>query len=146
MAAGAQFEGELAFYPSRQPLRALVKTRSDARPTDATLGPAADATIEAGLRRFAEALAANPWMQRWPLVLAGVRLIQEQQSWLLADVQDTGLPLRPSFARGLQLWRLLSMSGGGAMMVLAEWDGESALPLSAVDAGGFHDLAPRWAA
>ena len=144
--AGAEFDGELAFYPSGLPLRALVKSRASSGPLDAQLAGAADATIDAGLQRYAAALAANPWTARWPLVLTGVRLVQENENWFLTDSQDSALPLKDSFVAGLQLWRLLSVSGGGEITVLAEWDGFSALPLSAIDAIGFHNLAPRWAA
>jgi len=54
--------------------------------------------------------------------------------------------LRPSFTSGLGLWKLLSISGGNPIILLAEWDGEYAQPLSALLPGGYHDVAPRWAA
>lgn len=146
LAAGTEFEGELAFYPGRLPLRALVKSRAEGVQIGADLGAAADATIEAGLRKYAEALAANPWLIRWPLALGAVRLVQERESWFLVDSRGSGLPLKDSFAAGLQLWRLLSASGGGDVTVLAEWDGRGALPLSMLGSHGFLDLAPRWAA
>lgn len=146
IAAGTEFEGELAFYPGRLSLRALVKSRAAGLPLDTNLGAAADDTIEAGLGRYAQALAANPWVARWPLVLAGVRLVQERDRWFLVDSRDSGLPLKDTFAAGLHLWRLLSASGGNAVMVMAEWDGHSALPLGAIHADGYLDLAPRWAA
>lgn len=142
--AGAEFDGELVFYPSRLPLRAMVKSRAEGRQIDANLGAAADATIASGLQQYAEALAANPWVTRWPLVLADVRLVQEGESWFLVDSENSGLPLKDSFAAGLQLWRLLSASGGCEITVLAEWDGFVALPLSAISESGYHDLAPRW--
>lgn len=147
IAAGIEFDGDLAFYPGRLPLRALVAATSNARGLEPALGGAADATIETGLRRYAEALGANPWTLRWPLVLSGVRLAEDRDRWYLADSRGDALPLRASFAGGLQLWRLLSVSGGDAMTMLAEWDGEHALPLSAVSAedGAYYDLAPRWA-
>jgi hypothetical protein len=60
IAAGIEFDGELAFYPGRLPLRALVATTSSAQGIERPLGDASDGTIETGLRRYAEALAANP--------------------------------------------------------------------------------------
>lgn len=146
LTAGAEFDGELAFYPGRAALRALVKTRAASHPIDANLGPAADATIEAGLGGYAAALAANPWTMRWPLVLARVRLVQQGERWCLVDSSDAAVPLSPSFSAGLGVWRLLSVSGGAEMTVLAEWDGEHALPLGALGASGHLDLSTRWAA
>jgi hypothetical protein len=148
IAGGSAFDGELAFYPSRQPLRALLKSRSESSVLNEELGAVVDATIEHGLLRFAEALASNPWTFRWPLVLADVRPVQDSGRWFLVDAQNDGLPVRPSFARSLQWWRLVSAGGGSPATVVVEWDGISALPISAFgrSPGEYLDLAPRWAA
>jgi hypothetical protein len=146
VAPGVEFLGELAFYPGRAPLRALVKQMGAAGGLAGELGAAADASIEDGLRRYAGALAANPWVARWPLVMAGARMVREGERWLLVDSGGAGLPLSRGFLAGLQMWRLLSASGGRPLTVMAEWDGESATPLGALDAGVHFDLAPRWAA
>jgi SWIM zinc finger len=146
--AGSSFDGELVFYPGRQPLRALVKSRSESHVLSEDFGKGWDATIEAGLLRYAEALAANPWTFRWLLVLAEVRLVQDGARWFLVDEQNHGLPVRPAFARSLQLWRLVSAGGGSPMTVVVEWDGFSALPISAFSRSPteYLDLAPKWAA
>jgi hypothetical protein len=188
---GAVFDGELAFYASRQPLRAILKSRTaptdagevDAREMDAhpivgavdtideTRGPdaggfdtsgldggafaaaadidtTADATIEAALRRFAEALAGNPWLFRWPLVLSSVRPVQEGARWFLVDRENHGLPVRTSFSNSLDMWRLVSARAAAPMTVVVEWDGITALPISAFadSPHEYVDLAPRWAA
>lgn len=147
IAAGIEFDGELAFYPGRLPLRALVAATSGARGIERPLGDASDGTIEAGLRRYAEALAANPWTTRWPLVVSGARLARQGEAWHVVDGDGAGVPVKPAFANGLQLWRMLSASGGRAMTVLAEWDGEHALPISVMtdETCAYFDLAPRWA-
>ncbi|MFN0133597.1 MAG: SWIM zinc finger family protein [Phycisphaerales bacterium] len=145
-AAGTEFEGELAFYPGRAPLRAMVKSRGDAWALSAPLGAAADRSAIAGLAKYGEALGANPWVVRWPLVVAGARPAPEGDRWFLVDEGGHALPVKPSFADGLQMWRLISASGGAPLTVVAEWDGEWALPVAAIGADAFHDLAPRWAA
>jgi hypothetical protein len=148
IAAASAFDGELAFYPGRQPLRALLKSRSESHAFYVDLGKGCDTTIEAGLLRYAEALASNPWIFRWPLVLAEARPVQDGARWFLVDEQGHGLPLRPAFTRSLQLWRLVSARGGLPMTVVAEWDGISALPISAISPSPaeYLDLAPRWQA
>ena len=146
---GSSFEGELGFYPSRQPLRALLKSRSATFPVDADFARAEDLTIEAGLVKYAEALSANPWTFRWPMLLAAVRPVLDGVRWFLVDAKGQGLPIRPSFTRTLQLWRLVSGSGGSAMTVVVEWDGISALPVSAFGEQSpreYLDLTQRWAA
>jgi hypothetical protein len=145
---GIAFDGELAFYPSRQPLRAVLKSRAESIDARAIAGAAADASIEAGLRRFAEALAANPWIFRWPLVLSGVRPVREADRWFLVDRENHGLPVRNSFASSLDMWRLVSARAAAPMTVVAEWDGITALPIGAFAESPheYVDLAPRWAA
>jgi hypothetical protein len=146
--AGSSFNGELAFYPSRQPLRALLKTRAESFSIDHSLSAICDATIEDGLLSFAAALAANPWIFRWPLVIAGIRPVADGGRWFLVDARDQGLPVRPSFARSLHLWRLVAGGTGAPMTVTVEWDGISALPISAFStpAHDYLDLTMRWAA
>ena len=109
--AATEFEGEVAFYPGRLPLRALVKTSGESESISSDVEDAADGTVEDALRGYSAALALNPWLSRWPLVLRGVRLAQDRDQWVLVDSQDQGLPLRPSFNAGVQIWRLLSASG-----------------------------------
>jgi hypothetical protein len=143
--AGSAFEGELAYYPSRQPLRALLKSRSESSVLDQNVGKGWDANIAAALLGYAEALASNPWIFRWPLLLAQVRPLRDGANWFLVDEQNHGLPMRRAFARSLQLWRLVSTGGGSPVAVVVEWDGISALPISAFSGSpaGYLDLAPR---
>ena len=130
----------------------MLKSRAesiDARTIIDTIGhTVADATIEAGLVRYAQALAANPWLFRWPLVLSGVRPLREAKRWFLVDRDDRGLPVRHSFASSLDMWRLVSARAAAPMTVVVEWDGSTALPISAFaePPHEYVDLAPRWAA
>lgn len=148
LVSGVEFDGELAYYPSRAPLRALIKTRGGAEAISARLADAADATIDAGLKRYTEALAQIPWTFRWPLMLANARVANENGRWCIVDSAGQGLPIRPSVANSMQQWRLVSATGGGAATIIAEWDGEYLVPLSVLHcaAASYLDLAPRWAA
>ena len=144
-ASGTEFNAELAFYAGRLALRAQPKSRGDAAPLGPDLDTVADASINEALQGYAEALGANPWLARWPLLLRRTCLTRTADRWWLLDEQHHALPIQPLFAAGPGLWRLLAISGGRPLTILAEWDGIVALPLSAIDADGLHDLAPRWA-
>jgi hypothetical protein len=147
--SGSEFDAELAFYPSRLPLRAVIMSRGEASPISGPAVAGAGTKVGEALRGYAMGLAANPWLARWPMLLAEVRLVRDGEAWYLVDGENAGLPLHPSCASGLselQLWRMLSASGGRAMTVCAEWDGEAALPLGAVFSGDYLDVGPRWAA
>lgn len=143
---GTQFEGEIGFYPSAHPVRALLKRRGESsRINEAALAALAGGA-EANLEGYAAALAQNPWLVRWPMVLGDARLVRAGAAWVISDAEGRSVPLRAGFAGGMQLWRLLSASGGRGRTVVGEWDGMSLLPLGAFGSGAFLDLAPRWAA
>jgi hypothetical protein len=145
--AGTAFDGELVYYPSRAPLRALIRTGGDIRPLERDPGALGDQTIDDALLRYAEALAANPWVVRWPLILAHVRPAQEGARWFLVDRHDHAVPLRAGFTQSLQLWRLVSVSAGRPITVVVEWDGTAAVPVSAfARPDSAVDLTPGWAA
>ncbi len=145
---GMEFQGEVVFYPSGAPLRALVKSRGEGRPTASPPGPSGDDGIEANLARFAHALGANPWLPRWPMVLRAARVFRAGDRWLLKQGEEV-LPLSRGFERGMQLWRLISVTGGGEATVVVEWDGEEAEPVGLFMHGAvttFVSLVVRWAA
>jgi hypothetical protein len=145
LVAGVEFDGELVYYPSRAPLRALIKSRGAAERLGSSLGQVADADIETVLRRYAEGLSTVPWLFRWPVMLAGASVATLDGRWLVVDCDGRALPIRPAFARSLHLWRLVSASGGAPVTLVGEWDGECVQPISALNTT-YHDLAPRWAA
>ena len=91
--AGSSFDGELAFYPSRQPLRALLKSRSETLPIDpdfAQAGRRDDRSRTAALCRGARVqpvdlpLAARARRRRGRCC--------DGSRWFLVDAQDHGLP------------------------------------------------------
>ncbi|MDA8019296.1 MAG: SWIM zinc finger family protein [Thermoanaerobaculia bacterium] len=133
--AGTVQDLDLAFYPSRSPLRALVKERhGDARPVDGLVGTR---SIDTALDQAAERLAANPWIGRQPMGLCEVRLVPGEDRWRVVDGRGRCLGLHPKFKRS---WELLAMSGGGAVDVFGEWRDEGFLPLSTWSDEGFRSL------
>ncbi|QXJ20447.1 SWIM zinc finger family protein [Actinomadura graeca] len=123
LAVGTEVDAELAFYPGAQPLRALVAGRhGPARP-----GTPAGTGVRGFLGEHAEALARDPWLDRWPATLAAVRLARAEGGGLHA-VDDAGdaLPLRLD-----DPWRLLAVSGGGPVALSGEWTARGLRPLAA---------------
>ena len=66
--AGSAVDAELAFYPGATPLRALVAGETAASTT--RRARSAPAALQAALASAAAALAANPWLDEWPVALA----------------------------------------------------------------------------
>jgi hypothetical protein len=125
LAPGMCLEAGLVFFPSNYPLRALVKTRH-APPTlmDALPGYP---DVSAAMSAHADALARNPWIEQFPMPLQAVVPVQRGDRWFVRDEQGRLLPLARNFEHD---WPLMALSGGHALAVFGEWDGESLLPLS----------------
>ena len=145
---GMAFEGDVVFYPSGAPLRALVKSRGEGVQAADAFGGVGPIGIGANLERFAKALNSNPWLAKWPMVLNRARIARSGNRWLLGQGEEV-LPLSPPFERSIHLWRLLSATGGREATFVVEWDGESAEPVGLFvddEATRFVRVGARWGA
>ncbi|GAA2106913.1 SWIM zinc finger family protein [Actinomadura alba] len=123
LVVGDTVDAELAFYPGAQPLRAIVAARHAPPGRRAPRGT----TVEELLREHAAALSRDPWLDRWPAVLAGLRLGRAgDDGWHVIDPAGHALPLRTT-----DPWRLLAVSGGRPLTVAGEWSARGLVPLSA---------------
>ncbi|PZG19242.1 hypothetical protein C1I98_38050 [Spongiactinospora gelatinilytica] len=126
---GGVVDADLAFYPGSGPLRAQVAERHSMR----NGGEPPGVSISAALSEVAGALAADPWLDSWPVVLAGVVPLRGGARWLLGHPgQAEGWPL----AGGSPPWRLVAASGGHPLTVAAEWTPRGLVPLSTHDEEG----------
>jgi hypothetical protein len=124
-APGTEISAALAFHPGAAPLRALLAGEPE------IVGDAtgfSGGTIEDALEATAHALAANPWLDEWPVALAAATPDITAGDWRLNA--DGSLPLGgPSRA----VWRLLALSGGRPISVFGLWNGARLAPLAASD-------------
>jgi len=128
---GVAFDGELVFWPGSVPLRAAPKQLVPAGPEGPPRGyPSLDAAAGA----FSAALARNPWLEQFPMLLDAVVPVRRAGGWALLDEERCAVPLS---AAG---WRLLALSGGHPIALFGEWDGAAFLPLSAWAEGEFAPL------
>lgn len=135
LVGGTQFEGEMVFYPSALPLRGMIKARhGETRELDP---PEGFRSTQSALEAYGTALAANPWIGRFPMVFSGVRIVHKG-GMLLVDQENRTLPMAPWAGRG---WQMLALSGGQPVGVFGEWDGQRLVPLSLWSGGRFHGLA-----
>jgi hypothetical protein len=127
---GTELDADLCFYPDQ--LRVLIARRH--APAARITAIAAARPVAAAMREYAEALARDPWLERWPMLLAGVIPSRAGSSrastrWCLTDGGgDGGVPLDP--ATGTP-WRLVAAAGGRPVTVAGEWTAAGLLPLSA---------------
>ena len=122
---GSVVDAELAYYPGAFPLRALVAHRhGPPQPMTELPGHAA---IDGALAAHARALAANPWLERFPVVLSAVVPGRRGDGWVVRDRDGAALPLGPVDDRA---WRLAALSGGHSVGLVAEWWDARLWPLS----------------
>jgi hypothetical protein len=125
LAPGTALDADLVFFPSAYPQRALVKQRHGSpTPLGSTPGYA---DLGAATAACAAALAAFPWLERFPMPLQSVTPVQTGERWAVRDGAGRALPLALGFAHS---WRLLALSGGRPLALFGEWNGMSLLPLS----------------
>ena len=135
---GTRLAAELVYWPSAYPQRALVRWRTGSpTPLGETLPGAI--SLAAFLHGVAEAVARQPWLERFPCALRRVVPLSGDGAggpgWLVRDGLGAALPLAPG-----EHWRLLALSGGGPVDLAGEWDGEMLLPLGVVADGAYHLL------
>jgi hypothetical protein len=123
--AGHTVRSELAFYPGAAPLRALVAQEGEPVRSGRPIGD----SVAAALASFADALAADPWLDRWPLLLADVAPVVDGDRWALVDREGAALPL----AERVDPWPLLAVSAGAPVTVAGEWSAAGLRPLTCWD-------------
>jgi hypothetical protein len=125
LVVGTTLDAELAFYPGSVPIRALIAGQFG--PITPVTDLAGFATIGEAVDCWSTALAANPWLDRLLVVLNDVVPTTDGQ---LADRHRVALPMGDQ-----PPWKLLAISGGAPITIVAEWDGRQLAVLSATTDG-----------
>ena len=125
--AGMSFQGELVYYPGRNPLRAVIKARDKAE----LIEDFPSHELDAALALYGRTVSTSPWIDRWPMLVGGVcfqaRFGGNAVAWSLRDGTGRCLPISASFVAG---WTALSVTGARPCSVFGEWDGRKLLPLA----------------
>ncbi|HEY0474316.1 MAG TPA: SWIM zinc finger family protein [Kribbella sp.] len=119
---GELVPGVLSFYPGALPMRALLTQTVPRLPG----GRPGGLNAKQALASYVESLAADPWNERWPLVLADVRPARNGEGWALVDAAGDGLELLP----GVDPVKLLAVSAGDPVTVAGEWNRAGFKPMT----------------
>jgi len=134
---GVEFEGQLAYYPGAARQRALIVDQEV--PTEIREPLRGGMTIDQVLDDTASALARQPWLERFGVVLSQVApVLRDDGALCLVDRSGQSVP-----ASGVDPYLLLALSGGAAIDLGGEWDGEIFTPSLTVHGGHAHLLRPR---
>ena len=122
---GQAFRATATFYPSATPLRVAVQPPI-VPDGEATAIPGAT-TLAAVAEEHGARLARNPFVGAWPVLIADVVPVLQRDRLLVRDAAGSALPIvSPEVAP-----RLLAISGGHTILLVAEWDGAWLRPLAA---------------
>jgi SWIM zinc finger len=121
---GTALDADLCFYPDH--VRVLIARRH--APAAALTEVRGARPVSAAMREYAQALSADPWLERWPMVLASVVPAEAGRRWCLAADDGTGVPLDPAVGTP---WRLIATAAGRPVTVCGEWTAAGLRPLSA---------------
>jgi len=130
---GTEFDGDLCFYPSAYPLRAQIRRQDEARPLTTGVAPA---DLDDLLGTYADALAAQPFLERHPVLLGGL-VPDDADLGIVRDAHGRRIALHPAFRHPLHL---LALGGGHPLTVCGEWDGRMLLPLSVWHEGRLYNI------
>jgi hypothetical protein len=123
---GTAVDADLCYYPGVLPMRALVAARR-AAPVPYQRPPAAG-TVAQALDAYGRAIAAEPWLERWPVLLAEVVPVRERADrWFVRDEAGDALPVDPA---ATPPWRLVAAAGGAPAAVAAELTAAGVRPLT----------------
>jgi hypothetical protein len=132
---GTAFEGEIVYWPSASPQRALVRSRATPPRVWPEPLPGWD-RVEGFLTWVSEATARQPWLDRTLACLRSVTPVHLGKAGrIVRDGQGEALRLA-----SVDVWSLFAVSGGAPIDLCAEWNGEALLPLAAVADGAYHAL------
>jgi hypothetical protein len=118
MQIGDRFEGELVYYPARQPIRAVIAQRKSVEETQGIELKAWPAANRAPLETYHESLKKAPWLAEVPLLLPCGRVAESGSGWWWqAEDKSMALPIQGKPSK-LTAGLLLQQSAG-------LWDGMS---------------------
>jgi hypothetical protein len=123
---GQVLDAELVLFDGEPATRALEKARYSIEPRRIELPSGAD--VAALQATFAASLARNPYLERLPFVIDGVRPMLAADGRLsLRDEAGRSVLVAPSCKHQ---WELIALSGGRTLRLFGEWNGRSFDPHS----------------
>ena len=132
---GLVLRGELVYFPSAHPLRAVFKEK---KVVEEKIIPRGYENVSDLLNDYASTLGNNPWLEDFPAIWESAIPARVNETWLLKDVQGFALPLPASHP---SLWELFALGGGHPLTVFGTWNGFTFTPLAAWDAERLVNLS-----
>ncbi|GJM41870.1 MAG: hypothetical protein DHS20C20_21520 [Ardenticatenaceae bacterium] len=131
------WHGTLNFAPSNWPQIASPHAQLQKSKVTA-VHPTGYASIREATQAYTKALAANPWLPHFPMLLTQVQSKLTESGWQIEDATGTWLPLPAKFSHG---WQLLAQAGGlPSLQLFGIWNGRFLQPLALFHQNRWLDL------
>jgi hypothetical protein len=144
LVVGSDVHADLFRYPGALGLRALVGRRYEPGQADQPMLPlhelptvARVVTIRGACDEIGDAVAAEPWIERYPATFRAAPA-RRRGAWVLAD--HTGSV--PISSAAFDVSTLLACSGGAPVTMTAEWTPQGFVPLTVHLADRVVDVGP----
>ena len=115
---GGLYKGEIVYYPGASQERALFKQPVPFKGTFS--GKGGMTSLKQMTLFFAKALQRNPWMETYPCLLNNMRVIRDQNKFLIMDPSRHSLPL---IEHSDGHWKLLALTIDHPHSIFGYWDG-----------------------
>lgn len=122
---GKMMDAEIVFYPANYEQRALVKSHAF---TGGSFALSGYADWAAFTQDYAKAIASNPWLSTFPVLMDDAIPIMENKQLFFIDNHKNQLPASTSEEN---TWKLIALSGGHPIQIFGEWTGNTIVPLTA---------------
>jgi hypothetical protein len=130
---GYVYKAEVVFYPAAFPLRVAVKTMEQAAVFSQIVG---FQNFTQFLNAYSTAVAQNPWLETYPVLVANVIPVFFEKQFYLIDAEKKQLKLEVDKNQELG-WQIMALSSGKPLAVFGEWEHETLTPLSIFSEGIF---------
>ncbi len=125
---GSIIHSRLYFYNQTAAWRGLLE-QADSIDKTALQNWSSFACFETALAAFHKAIVQNPWLRFYPFIIRDIAFYLDAKNKLQClDIQNQSLPIQTVSEQNI--WQLLASSGGQAVPLMAEWDGQQLKPIS----------------
>lgn len=132
MVPGSFYQASLVYFKSSTPLRALIKDIGSRLEDFHFDWQFKGETVESARHFLSRLLSENPFIDSRPIIFSRCRVFHLSHNWWLRDKEDNHLPIKTG---ALDLWPLAAFSGGAEIDLLADFDGQTAVPILAAHKG-----------